>query len=325
MLATQYLEKNSSTSTSINYAPASTEKLLTDKTTCEWEKLSSYTREIKDAYFFKFIVKIASKQNNEENRFLSLFNSLKENLHGGGNFLPSQVSFIAADYIQAESRLRDFDLIIFWKHVTDEHPALNLPQFEEAEQIRLYLKSNTQSINQITFLRMNGIFEIWSDWHTKYGHSLSFPFFETEKEIHQYLENRENMSTIIQVLSKERETILAKTTRLPPEIKYFLNLEELTFSNRKALTLPKEVFSLRKLKILNICHSELQKLSKKIELTKDHLLELRLIGTQFTSLPCELLKLKLSKILVENKTQINLSLNMRNFLNTHTFSSLLVH
>ncbi|MFA6916002.1 MAG: hypothetical protein WC222_06365 [Parachlamydiales bacterium] len=266
----------------------------------QWQQLQNYTTNQKEAYFLRYLVKIASKEESDDNKFTSLFMSMKMNLFGTQRFFSSNSIYEAQTYINTEIQIRNFDLILFWRQVRKDNPFLNLPELDDADQIRFFLESNPESVTKITVLQMNGIFETWSVWYEKYGESLGFPSCETEKEIHDYLEDDKNKDVIRKIISKELDTILEKTSRLPPEIKYFAGLEKLTYSNRKAWVLPKEVFTLSNLKVLNVRHSELRKLSKKIGGMKQ-LKKLRLIGAQFEYLPRSLSHLKRTKLVIENK------------------------
>ena len=53
-------------------------------------------------------------------------------------------------------------------------------------------------------------------------------------------------------------------TKLPPEIKFFTNLETLNLSKNRLKSLPSEIKSLTKLKTLDLCHNEIQQLPREI-------------------------------------------------------------
>ncbi len=290
---------------------------LSSKAESQWAQLQQYTQTHSEAYLLRFWVKQVSREQADENsRFQNLFDKMKKNLFGSTQFFPaSSVPSIADDYIRAEKCLRDFDLMLFWERLCNDQPYLNLSRFDTADQIRTYLEDpvNQEKLATISSLCLPGIAEIWPVLHLEYGATHQLPPFTTERAMHNYLENPQNRATIGAILSQKREWILSKTTRLPPEIKYFINLEELIFSNRKGVVLPKEVFELKQLKILKVCHAELEKLSKKIGQLAQ-LQELTLIGTQFSQLPDSLLTLQTTKITIENKTEMKLANAMQAFL-----------
>lgn len=292
---------------------------LPSKAESQWAQLQQYIQTDSDAYLLKFWVKqVSREQTDEDIRFQNLFDKMKKNLFGSTQFFDSaSVSYKATDYIQTEKRVRDFDLMLFWERLCNDNPHLNLSRFDNADQIRIYLKDplNQEKMATVFSLNLPGIAEIWPDLYREYGATHQLPPFTTERAMHAYLEDPQNRATIGAILSQKRELILSKTTRLPPEIRYFANLEELIFSNRKGVVLPQEVFELKQLKILQICHSELEKLSQKIG-QLSQLQELSLIGTQFSQLPDNLLTLQATKIKIENKTEMALSNTMQAFLNT---------
>lgn len=285
--------------------------------TNQWDELKAYTQSTGDAYLLKYWVKkISTKQLDEAASFSSLFTKMVKNQFGSTKYFdkPSATNS-AADYIQADRRIRDFDLQIFWKDLLQSNPKLELPELNEAEDIRAYLESpeSISNIVQVTSISMRGIFDLWPYLFQKYGDSDNFPSLETEAEMHTYLENPINRPLIGKIIANERELILAKTTRLPPEIKHFVNLEELLFSNRKAVVLPKEIYALEKLRSIKVCHSELKKLSKRVgELT--NLTELWLFGTKFKTVPESILKLKPNTVVIKNKSAMDLPKVIQSYL-----------
>ncbi len=268
----------------------------------EWKTLKSYVKEHKqEAYFLKYLVKVAGKSSKVEiERFQTLFKSMQANLFFNPGFLPDEAaSFRAEGYIKADKKIRDFDLIIFWKNVRTQNLELNFPEYNDAEAIRKYIKTNPDKIAKVTHIHMLGIFEAWAGWAKKYGQELGLPYFETEKAMHDYLENSQNVSVIRQMVVKENAAILEKTTRLPAEAGSFTGLKTLVFSNRKSWVVPKSIYQLKALTELCFDHSELRKVSKLIgELKKTNI---RFIGTQLTVLPATIRQLDLSRVIIVDK------------------------
>lgn len=270
----------------------------------QWEVLKQYTQENKEAFVLRFWVKKIPLTNG--NPFEALFKTMKQNMFGTEQFFTIQKpTNDASDYINIDRAIRDFDLEMFWQQLCQSNLELELPQFNKAEEIRLYLKDpeNQKKLGAITQFSMMGIFEYRDILFQRYGKSESFPQFSTEREMHTYLEDKTNEETIKAIVAQEREEIVKRTTRLSSAISYLVNLKVLTFSNRKGVTLPDEVFGLKELTTINICHAELEKLPNKIlELPK--LTSLSLIGTQFEKEPKAISGLKERNItvLLENKT-----------------------
>lgn len=270
----------------------------------EWMKIKEYTKENKKPYLLRFWVK--QIPNSEADPLNALTMRMKQNVFGSPKFFPvATPTNSAEDIIRIESQIRDFDLIMFWKQLCKENPALQLPDMEQASQIRSYLKdpNNQRTLSGIRELAMQGIYALWEGFYQKYGTSHNFPYFKTEREIHNYLEDDKNKQTVMGIIDLERDEIVRVTTRLPREIKYLVNLEVFTFSNRKGVTLPKEFYTLGKLREVNINHSELEKMSKQTtNLSK--LEKLSLIGTKFSSLPKWFSELIAVQLTFENKTVV---------------------
>lgn len=302
MQVQQLAKRDASNQEKQAFAPAHKKTKCEEGTSYQWQLLQEYTKKTEDAYFLKYLVKSATKlDETADKRFETLFHSMKEHLFGTDKFFSSELpTYIAQDYIETEKKIRDFDLLLFWKHLRNENPNLNLPPFTYPNEIRDYFQTDPKKVARITVLKMNGILDCWEAWHKAYGESHGLPYFDNEKEIHAYLENDNNKPVLFAIISKERDTILEKTTRLPPEIKHLVGLKHLTLSNRKASVVPKAMYELSELRELNINHSELKKLSRRVGYLWQ-LQKLSITGSSLAGLPKELAWWPISDITIEDK------------------------
>lgn len=264
----------------------------------EWYRLRTYAND-KEAYLFRYLMNQAEKNSTTTvEAFIHLFSAFKNLTFGSNKFLAtSNELFIASRYIEANRKMVDFDLVTFWETVRLQAPHLQLTASQDANQIRFFMRGlHRDTLTQVETLKMKGILEVWEDFRTRHA---ELPECKTEEEMHAFIDN--NKDIVTKVTHSEMTTVLAKTTRLPYQVKYLTGLKKLVFSNRKARVLPKTLYGLPKLKKLIVNYSEIAKLSKKIGNFKKNRTKICFTGTLIQKLPDSLRKLAIGKVKIVDK------------------------
>lgn len=110
---------------------------------------------------------------------------------------------------------------------------------------------------------------------------------DTAKEIRKWMhDNQEALASITSLDFSQKDDL----RKLPPEIKYFKNLQELNLTNNAIEELPKEISKLKQLRILRLRNNQLERIPDSIS-KLSQLIELDLSNNQLHSLPASFCKM----------------------------------